>query len=165
MLRLALAGCGLVPDSKVHGPTWGPSGSCRPQMGPMLAPWTLLSGVMTYGATDHVQHWLTQSLVMHQAISSTNVDFSLKVFCGIYPTAILQVPMNLIRNTCYNFKIATTSSSGQFVNDRSVICRPFWMTSQTWFEITGNNRNLCYLQSALCLLMAWHCCPQDENVS
>ena len=26
------------------GQTWGPSGSCRPQMGPMLAPWTLLSG-------------------------------------------------------------------------------------------------------------------------
>ena len=31
------------PDSKNHGanmgPTWGPPGSCRPQMGPMLAPW------------------------------------------------------------------------------------------------------------------------------
>ena len=26
------------------GPTWGPPGSCRLQMGPMLAPWTLLSG-------------------------------------------------------------------------------------------------------------------------
>ena len=26
------------------GPIWGPPGSCRPQMGPMLAPWTLLSG-------------------------------------------------------------------------------------------------------------------------
>ena len=25
-------------------PTWGPTGSCRPQMGPMLGPWTLLSG-------------------------------------------------------------------------------------------------------------------------
>ena len=25
------------------GPTWGPPGSCRPQMGPMLAPWILLS--------------------------------------------------------------------------------------------------------------------------
>ena len=25
-------------------PTWAPSGSCRPQMGLMLAPWTLLSG-------------------------------------------------------------------------------------------------------------------------
>ena len=28
------------------GPTWGPPGSCRPQMGPMLAPWTLLSGTL-----------------------------------------------------------------------------------------------------------------------
>ena len=27
------------------GPTWDPPGSCRPQMGPMLAPWTLLSGI------------------------------------------------------------------------------------------------------------------------
>ena len=26
-------------------PTWGPSGSCCPQMGPMLAPWTLQSGL------------------------------------------------------------------------------------------------------------------------
>ena len=25
-------------------PTWGPAGSCRPQAGPMLAPWTLVSG-------------------------------------------------------------------------------------------------------------------------
>ena len=25
------------------GPTWGSPGSCRPQMGPMLAPWTMLS--------------------------------------------------------------------------------------------------------------------------
>ena len=32
------------PDSKVHGVNMGPSGSCRPQMGPMLVPQTLLSG-------------------------------------------------------------------------------------------------------------------------
>ena len=30
--------------AKFMGPKWGPPGSCRPQMGPMLAPWTLLSG-------------------------------------------------------------------------------------------------------------------------
>ena len=30
--------------AKFKGPTWGPPGSCRPQMGPTLAPWTLLSG-------------------------------------------------------------------------------------------------------------------------
>ena len=33
-----------TPDSKVHGANMGPLGSSRPQMGPMLAPWTLLSG-------------------------------------------------------------------------------------------------------------------------
>ena len=33
--------------AKFMGPTWGPSESCRPQMGPMLAPWaTLLSGYL-----------------------------------------------------------------------------------------------------------------------
>ena len=26
-------------------PTWDPPGSCRPQVGPMFAPWTLLSGI------------------------------------------------------------------------------------------------------------------------
>ena len=32
------------PDSKTHGPIWGPPGADRNQVGPMLAPWTLLSG-------------------------------------------------------------------------------------------------------------------------
>ena len=31
--------------TKFMGPTWGPPGSYRPQMGPMLATWTLLSGI------------------------------------------------------------------------------------------------------------------------
>ena len=30
--------------ARFMGPTWGPPGSCRPQAGPMLAPWILLSG-------------------------------------------------------------------------------------------------------------------------
>ena len=29
------------------GPTWGPSGANRTQVGPMLAPWTLLSGYVS----------------------------------------------------------------------------------------------------------------------
>ena len=32
--------------ARFMGPTWGPPGSCRPQMGPMLAPRTLLSGIL-----------------------------------------------------------------------------------------------------------------------
>ena len=34
------------------GPTWGPSGADRTQLGPMLAPWTLLSG-MTNNSNLH----------------------------------------------------------------------------------------------------------------
>ena len=37
--------------AKSMGPTWGPPGSCRPQMGPMLAPWTLLSGLLSISLT------------------------------------------------------------------------------------------------------------------
>ena len=33
--------------AKFMGPTWGPPGSCRPHVGPMLAPWTSLSGAIT----------------------------------------------------------------------------------------------------------------------
>ena len=38
-----------VPDSKVHGANMGPIWGRRTQVGPMLAPWTLLSGVVLYG--------------------------------------------------------------------------------------------------------------------
>ena len=31
--------------ARLMGPTWGPSGTDRTQVGPMLAPWTLLSGI------------------------------------------------------------------------------------------------------------------------
>ena len=34
------------------GPTWGPPGSCRSQMGPMLVPWTLLSGYISRNSTQ-----------------------------------------------------------------------------------------------------------------
>ena len=36
--------CAATPSSKVHGANMGPSGADRTQVGPMLAPWTLLSG-------------------------------------------------------------------------------------------------------------------------
>ena len=35
----------------------------------------------------------------HQAITCTNIDIS-KIFCGINPRALSQVPMNLIHNMC-----------------------------------------------------------------
>ena len=34
----------LIHVARFMGPTWGPPGTDRTQVGPMLAPWTLLSG-------------------------------------------------------------------------------------------------------------------------
>ena len=34
-----------IPDNKVYGAYMGPHGTDRAQVGPMLAPWTLLSGL------------------------------------------------------------------------------------------------------------------------
>ena len=50
--HLMMSSCGLATITQIAkfmGPTWGPPGSCRPQMGPMLAPWTLLSGRLWHG--------------------------------------------------------------------------------------------------------------------
>ena len=35
----------LFPIARFMGPIWGPSGADRTQVGPRLAPWTLLSGI------------------------------------------------------------------------------------------------------------------------
>ena len=42
----------MIPDSKFHGANMGPSGAERTQVGPMLVPWTLLSGI-------YVLSWIT----------------------------------------------------------------------------------------------------------
>ena len=34
--------------ARIIGPTWGPSGADRTQVGPILAPWTLLSGMLSF---------------------------------------------------------------------------------------------------------------------
>ena len=46
--------------AKFMGPTWGPPGSCRSQMGPMLAPRTLLSrkGPLAW---ENLPTWLPQA--------------------------------------------------------------------------------------------------------
>ena len=44
----------LTQIVRFMGPTWGPPGSCRPQMGPMLAPWTLLSGKLCFVFTSSI---------------------------------------------------------------------------------------------------------------
>ena len=47
-------------------PTWGPSGANRTQVGPMLAPWTLLSGDLLQHGRDHSVYVSRQwEMVLH----------------------------------------------------------------------------------------------------
>ena len=68
--------------AKFMGPTWGPPGSCRPQMGPTLAPWTLLSGItsMAYcktAVTSLLMHWSYYSLELSHTCGQFYVIFFL----------------------------------------------------------------------------------------
>ena len=48
------------------GPAWGLPGSSRPQMGPMLVPWTLLSGYPLADCTvSFGKYYLTDCIVWH----------------------------------------------------------------------------------------------------
>ena len=58
-------------DARFMGPTWGPPGSYRPQMGPMLAPWTLLS---RYAAT--AAHTLSSKRQLASLLSSISLLLS-----------------------------------------------------------------------------------------
>ena len=57
------------------GPTWGPSGADRTQVGPMLAPWTLISGMIS----QHVNTLRPRQNIELFAITFANVFSWIKV--------------------------------------------------------------------------------------
>ena len=54
--------------AKLMGATWGPPGLCRSRMGPMLAPWTLLSGILLFYAYSYVS--VAQSEILYSPYTS-----------------------------------------------------------------------------------------------
>ena len=57
---------------KFMGPTWGPPGSCRPQMDPMLAPWTLLSGTTLRNAIPPIADYYRET-AMQKTLSRDSI--------------------------------------------------------------------------------------------
>ena len=86
--------------AKFMGPTWDPSGSCRPQMGPMLAPWTLLSGVIR---VSHCQlsypkdYGLTHATPSADNLTtSEDTEQNRGIWYGIYHTTASQPSTQII---------------------------------------------------------------------
>ena len=65
-------------------PIWGPPGSCRPQMGPILAPWTLLSG-----AQSIITRYFTWN-------NNGNIDQDLNSLNTIYPALTGELSMSFV---------------------------------------------------------------------
>ena len=60
----------IAQRARFTWPTWGPPGPCRPQLGPMLAPWTLLSG-WVFHPGNHIQG--PQSILSFNQLSTTDM--------------------------------------------------------------------------------------------
>ena len=60
--------------ARFMGPTWGPSGADRTQVGPMLAPWILLSGTVNQSMTTSWKCFLHYRITMGKP--PFNVGFS-----------------------------------------------------------------------------------------
>ena len=76
-------------EAKFMGPTWGPPGSCRSQIGPMLAPWTFLSELLLYNMETFIL--LSQCICCNwtggrrrQTISSQNTNRVTGIFRSKY---------------------------------------------------------------------------------
>ena len=58
------------------GPTWGPPGSCRPQMGPMLDPWILLLGRDEMAKPTR---WCIYLATVHHLFGYSHLFYAVKV--------------------------------------------------------------------------------------
>ena len=72
------------PDSKVHEANWGPSGADRTQVGPMLAPWTLLSGFWPSTHKNFQFYVRFFGILWHRRCSTHTLLHSPKRHCVVY---------------------------------------------------------------------------------
>ena len=72
-----------VPDNKVHGANMGPIWGRQDPGGPMLAPWTLLSGVpLIAHFKQHIYQRLIKTLIQHLFYKSVAI-YPFKRFTGL----------------------------------------------------------------------------------
>ena len=124
--------------ARFMGPPWGTSGADRTQVGPMLAPWTLLSGCASESCPSLIQIIICCLFVWHQVIVWANADVLL---FGPLGTNFNEISM---KNTCslqenffYNIvrKITAYLSQPYCVNG---------LNSVDWFASWTNNNILLF---------------------
>ena len=113
------------------GPTCGPPGSCPPQVGPMLAPWTLLSGNVPLYQHNLVLllSWPGFQLLYIQYIPrKMHTVFVLLCFVVVKHWLIFPYPSGLLHWHCGNLTIAPVPAK-----------QPWWIWINTSCEFIMND--------------------------
>ena len=136
---------GIVPlIARFMGPTWGPSGADRTQVGPMLAPWTLLSGSFEdqapvdeiYGCA--IFEWLAIILISkigHQDNSFSNGCHGHMSYSFLYTQCAEMA--NVTQSYRELFLIRLTNKSSLF--DLRIVIEGFALryTSLEWLQLSA----------------------------
>ena len=147
--------------AKFMGPTVGPSGSCRPQMGPMLAPWTLLSGICIWNpiswkprtCLSYIVNIMAADLVMKGARASAAM-----VLTSFSCNNPVSAPEGLTLNGWGPSYLGLTRSISWFL-------MPWLLSSpghqQSWYWLCRIGTSLSYLRedfNCLCgiIVEEWH---------
>ena len=98
------------------GPTWGPSGAERTQVGPMLAPWTLLSGKRNFTVNrDYLLHETSNAVISWEPLVIPNGRIDVKLTSAqnklnsISQQQRRYVEQLYINSLCNALKLKTTS--------------------------------------------------------
>ena len=90
--------------AKFMGPTWGPSGADRTQVGPMLAPWILLSGDILNKMKTYVYIWENGKNIFILPIN-------FKIYCNIHHD------YNYHKHFDIWINFFLTASNNQYINE------------------------------------------------
>ena len=144
------------------GPTWGPPGSCQPQMGRMWAPWTLLSWIIS----------------IHYNLLNMNMWLNVCYLFQLHNTLPLKVHSSSYRHQWYCSKIYPYQAPHSFpmistVNeskDLSMKLTLLWFIQMCylWYSLewSHNGRNsISNHQPANCLLNRSFRCRSKKHQS
>ena len=95
--------------ARFMGPTWGPSGGDRTQVGPMLAPWTLLSGSSLVG----VNYQLSRNCAMEWMVCLQRISYRC-LFVDAYTVSSPRLAYNNNYSKC-NLKDVYDTAATPFV--------------------------------------------------
>ena len=115
---------------KFMGPTWGPPGSCRPQMDPMLVPWTLLSGMTADGM---VKQGARASVAVVLTLFSCNIQHRTR-WCGVgtHFTKSIWAHNRIMKNLLSVIMILMNQSSHKYSHES---CAKLWSDQIAIFQV------------------------------